>query len=358
LSPSDTGPVSGASPRPGGAPWRQVGGRSATIGLAFAALAAALVSLAVGRYQIPLSEVIRILVSAVDGSGGDGIERHVVLIVRLPRVLLALCAGAGLSLCGAALQGVFRNPLVGPHIVGVSTGAAVGGTLAILVGGSQMLLLVSAFVCGMSALAMVWALHLFVRRRDMLVLVLAGVIVGGFFGALVSLVQYLSDAEEKLPRIVFWLLGSFATADWERLGMLIVPLVGGGGLLLMMRWRIDVLSLGEEEAQGLGIRVEPTRWAILASIGAIVAAQVAVSGVIGWIGLVVPHLARVLVGPGHRRLLPASMFAGGLFMVLVDDLARTLTGNEIPLGILTALIGAPVFAIVFLRIPGAERGHG
>lgn len=326
--------------------------------LAIAAVAAALASLAVGRYEISLLDVARILLSTLTGGGGDGIERHVVLMVRLPRVLTAVLAGAGLSLCGAALQGVFRNPLVGPHIVGVSTGAAFGGTLAILIGGSQVVLLASAFAFGMSALIAVWALHLFVRRRDMLVLVLAGVIVGGFFGALVSLVQYLSDAEEKLPRIVFWLLGSFATADWQKLALLVGPLTFGGALLLALRWRIDVLSLGEEEARTLGIRVEPTRWLILALIALIVSTQVAVSGVIGWIGLVVPHLARVLVGPGHRRLLPAAMFAGGLFMVLIDDLARTVTQNEIPLGILTALIGAPVFAVVFLKVPGTERRDG
>ena len=328
-------------------------------GLSLGLVVVAVLSLGLGRYGISIADVARILAEAASGRGDpSAIERHVVLMVRLPRVLTALLAGAGLALCGAALQGVFRNPLVGPHIVGVSQGAAFGGTLAILAGASQGVLLLGAFTFGLVALAAVYGLGALVPRRDMLVLVLAGVVVGGFFGALVSLVQYVADSEEKLPRIVFWLLGSFATADYDRLALLAVPFVLGGGILLLLRWRIDILSLGDEEARGLGVRVEPTRWAILVLVGLLVSAQVAVSGVIGWLGLVVPHVARRMVGPSHRALLPASLLVGGLFMVIVDDLARTLTPTEIPLGILTALIGAPVFAVLLLRAPRAERGHG
>lgn len=331
-------------------------GSGLTLGLLAASLLLALlVSLGIGRYGISPLRVGQILL-ALDGT--DAIERHVVLTVRLPRILTALFAGAGLALCGAALQGVFRNPLVGPHIIGVSTGAAFGGTLAILMSESPGLLLLLAFLFGMLALLMVYALNALVARRNVLVLVLAGVVVSGFFGALVSLAQYLADAEEKLPRIVFWLLGSFATADYDKLTLMLGPLLPGAAVLLLLRWRINILSLGEEEAQALGVRAEPTRWLVLTLIGLIVSAQVAVSGVIGWIGLVVPHLARMLVGPDHRALLPGAMLAGGLFMVLVDDVARTLSQSEIPLGILTALIGAPVFALVFLRATRSERGHG
>lgn len=334
---------------------RRTGPGLALVLLAGALVLALLVSLGIGRYGISPGRVAQILLSL---DGGDAIERHVVLTVRLPRILTAVLAGAGLALCGAALQGVFRNPLVGPHIIGVSTGAAFGGTLAILLSESRGLLLVLAFLFGMLALLMVYALNALVARRNMLVLVLAGVVVSGFFGALVSLAQYLADAEEKLPRIVFWLLGSFATADYDKLALMAGPLMPSAALILLLRWRINILSLGEEEAQALGVKVEPTRWLVLALIGLIVSAQVAVSGVIGWIGLVVPHLARMLVGPDHRVLLPGAMLAGGLFMVLVDDAARTLSQSEIPLGILTALIGAPVFALVFLRATGGERGHG
>ncbi|WP_342769098.1 iron ABC transporter permease [Bosea caraganae] len=327
--------------------------------LALVLLAASLASLGLGRYEIPALRVVRILLSGIVPSdiGLSEIERNVVFNVRLPRILTAICAGAGLALCGAALQGVFRNPLVGPHIIGVSSGAAFGGTLAILLSGSQSLLLLLAFAFGVLSLLMVYALHALVGRRDMLALVLAGVIIGGFFAALVSLAQYLADTEEKLPRIVFWLLGSFATADYDKLRLMLGPVVLGGLLLMLLRWRINILSLGDDDAQALGISVAGTRWLILVLIGLIVSAQVAVSGVIGWVGLVVPHMARMLVGPDHRPLLPASMLAGALYMVLIDDLARTITDSEIPLGILTALLGAPIFALIFFRSQRGGRGH-
>ncbi|TCR66571.1 iron ABC transporter permease [Bosea sp. BK604] len=323
--------------------------------LALLLLLAALVSLGLGRYEIPPLRVVQILFSGIlpADAGLSEIERNVVLNVRLPRILTAIFAGAGLALCGAALQGVFRNPLVGPHIIGVSSGAAFGGTLAILLSASQSLLLLLAFAFGVLSLLMVYALHALVGRRNMLALVLAGVIIGGFFGALVSLAQYLADTEEKLPRIVFWLLGSFATADYEKLRLMLGPLLIGGVLLILLRWRINILSLGDDDAQALGISVAGTRWLILVLIGLVVSAQVAVSGVIGWVGLVVPHIARMLVGPDHRPLLPASLIAGALYMVLIDDLARTMTDSEIPLGILTALLGAPIFVLIFFR---SQRG--
>jgi iron complex transport system permease protein len=328
--------------------------------LVVALIIVALASLGIGKYEIPGLRVVRILLSGLASAdtASSAIERKVVFNVRLPRVLMAAFAGAGLALCGAALQGVFRNPLVGPHIIGVSSGAAFGGTLAILFSASRSMLLFSAFAFGVLALLMVYALHALVARRNMLALVLAGVIVGGFFGALVSLVQYLADAEEKLPRIVFWLLGSFATADYEKLMLMIGPMLVGSVLLLLLRWRINILSLGDDDAQTLGISVAGTRWLILTLIGLIVSAQVAVSGVIGWVGLVVPHLARMLVGPDHRHLLPASMATGALYMVLVDDLARTMTDSEVPLGILTALLGAPIFALIFFRSQNAGGRHG
>ncbi|PZQ34151.1 MAG: ABC transporter permease, partial [Serratia marcescens] len=200
-----------------------------------------------------------------------------------------------------------------------------------------------------AALLLIFTLTSAIARRNILSLVLAGVILSGFFSACVSLMQYLADTEEKLPSIVFWLLGSFATADRQKLLMLFVPLLLAGGLLLALRWRINLLSLGDEDAGALGINVERTRWLILTLCAAIVAAQVAVSGSIGWVGLVIPHVARRLVGPDHRRLLPASLCLGALYMLVIDDLARTLSSSEIPLGILTALIGAPLFALLLRR---------
>lgn len=315
------------------------------------------VSLGLGRYEIALDRVVAILAGALAQRPLAGTDVTVVLTVRLPRVLMAMLAGAGLGLSGAALQGVFRNPLVGPQVIGVSSGAAFGGALAILSGTSTALLLGSAFAFGVVALGAVYGLNARVGRSNLLALVLAGVVVGGFFHALVSLVQYLADADEKLPSIVFWLLGSFANADWSKLRLLAVPVLIGGGLVLALRWRIDLLSLGDDDARSLGVAVERTRWIILMLVASIIAAQVAVSGVIGWVGLVVPHMARGLVGARHRLSLPASAALGALFLTLVDDAARTITSAEIPLGILTALIGTPVFAALLRRAQaGGERG--
>ncbi|KAB0677608.1 FecCD family ABC transporter permease [Aureimonas leprariae] len=314
-------------------------------------LAVALLSLGLGRIDIPVLRVVRILLDPVLAAepAVTAVERSVIFNVRLPRVLTALLAGSGLALAGAALQGVFRNQLVGPQIVGVSSGAAFGGVLAILLGLSHGGLLAGAFAFGLLALVLVYALNSFVARRNILALVLAGVVVSGFFGALVSLVQFLADTEDKLPTMVFWLLGSFATANMEKALLVAGPVLAGGTLLLALRWRIDILSLGDESALALGLNVARLRWLVLALVALIVSAQVAVSGIVGWVGLVVPHIARMIVGPGHRRMLPASLLVGATFLLVVDDAARTLTGTEIPLGILTALIGTPVFAVLLRR---------
>ncbi|WP_113626574.1 FecCD family ABC transporter permease [Pectobacterium peruviense] len=317
----------------------------------------AVCSLGIGHFSLSPWRIVQILVEPLSGNNpllGD-IERQVVWSVRLPRVLLAWCAGAALALSGATLQGVFRNPLVDPHIIGVSAGAAFGGTLAILLSWTPLLLLLSAFTFGMVALLLIFMMAAAFGKQN--VLILAGVILSGFFGALVSLMQYLADTEEKLPSIVFWLLGSFATAHWNALITIAVPLALAGGLLLRLRWHVNVLSMGEQDARALGVAVQPLRWLILSLCAAIVAAQVAVSGSIGWIGLVIPHVARRLVGADHRRLLPVSLWLGGGFMVLVDDLARNLSEAEIPLGILTALLGAPLFAVLLYKTQRQDRGR-
>lgn len=318
----------------------------------------ALCSLGLGRYGLSPWRIVQILLEPLSDSNPtlSDIERQVVWSVRLPRVLLALCAGAGLALSGATLQGVFRNPLVDPHIIGVSAGAAFGGTLAILLSWTPLFLLLSTFTFGMAALLLVFMMAAALGKQNILILILAGVIISGFFGALVSLMQYLADTEEKLPSIVFWLLGSFATAHWDKLVTLVLPLGLAGGLLLRLRWHINVLSMGEQDARTLGMAVQPVRWLVLSLCAAVVAAQVAVSGSIGWIGLVIPHVARMLVGADHRRLLPVSFWLGGGFMVLVDDLARTLSDAEIPLGILTALFGAPLFAVLLYKTQRQRRG--
>jgi iron complex transport system permease protein len=344
----------------GGRPRTTPGAAGWTIGLlTITVFVVAIASLGIGRYDIPVTRVVEILLAPVlsPGTPVSATEANVIFTVRLPRILLALLSGAGLALSGAVMQGVFRNPLVGPQIMGVSSGAAFGGTLAILLSLSRFGLLASAFGFGLSALILVYLLNAFVARRNILALVLAGVVISGFFGALVSLVQYMADTEDKLPAMVFWLLGSFATANSEKLSLIAGPVLVGGLLLLGLRWRINLLSIGDEDARTLGVPVEPLRWLILVLVSGIVAAQVAVSGMIGWVGLVVPHIARMIVGADHRTMVPASLLLGGLYLVVIDDIARTATASEIPLGILTALIGTPVFALV-LRQSQRSGSHG
>ncbi len=326
--------------------------------LAAILLLVAVASLGVGRYDIPFARVVQILLAPISQPDVPvtPTEANVVFTVRMPRILLALLAGAGLALSGATMQGVFRNPLVGPQVMGVSSGAAFGGVLAILFSFPRYGLLGSSFIFGLSALVMVYALNGIVARRNILALVLAGVVVTGFFGALVSLVQYLADTEDKLPAMVFWLLGSFATANWEKFGLIAAPIVVCSLLLLGLRWRINLLSIGDEDARALGVNVEPLRWLTLILVSCIVAAQVAVSGIIGWVGLVVPHMARMLVGPDHRVMMPASLIIGALYLLIIDTVARTATATEIPLGILTALLGTPVFALVLRQTQRGGRG--
>lgn len=308
-------------------------------------------SLCLGHYPLSLGDVFYQLSHYSDT---QGIANQVIWTVRLPRILMALLAGGALGLCGATLQGVFHNPLVDPHIIGVTSGSAFGGTLAILLGLDPWLMMGSTFSFGLAALILVYAIAALQGLENTLVLILSGIILSGFFAALVSLIQYQADTEETLPNIVFWLLGSFATANWHKVLMLTVPVSIAATILYQLRWRINLLSLNDKDAKALGVAVIPLRRSVLVCCAFLVAAQVSVSGSIAWVGLVIPHLARLLVGVDHRRLLPCAFWLGGGFMIAVDDIARTLMSAEIPLGIITALLGAPLFA--FLLIQSSRRG--
>lgn len=305
-------------------------------------------SLGLGRYHVPWTHTVAILLhSLIDlGIPFDETQQIVVTTVRLPRVLMAAFCGAGLAVAGAALQGVFRNPLVGPQIIGVSSGAGFGGALAILVSAGGVGIVAGSFVFGLLALVAVVLLARVDGRAPTLMLVLAGVVVSALFTALTSLLVFIADPEAKLPGIVFWLLGSFATADTTKLLIVAASTTLGGVVLLALGWHVNLLSLGDEDATSLGIPVEPLRWTILAACCLIVSGQVAVSGVVGWVGLVIPHIARMVTGADHRRLLPAAMLLGAAYMVMVDNIARGVSAAEIPLGILTALVGAPIFAVL------------
>ncbi|MCS6932472.1 MAG: iron ABC transporter permease [Acetobacteraceae bacterium] len=317
--------------------------------LALLLVAAVLAALTAGRFPIDVGRAVEILLSAPFAEAPETMEERIVLLVRLPRVLLAAIAGAGLAMAGAALQGVFRNPLVAPQILGISPGAAFGGALAILFGISGAAMVGLSFAMGLAALLAVGLIARVGGRTEIVTVILAGLVVGALFGALVSLLQFVADPNGSLPAIVYWLMGSFATATWGRFWLALPGLALGIALLLLLRFRLNLLSLDEAEARSLGVRPEAERWLVFVLVALIVGSQVAVSGIVGWIGLVIPHAARFLVGHDHRVLLPASALLGAAFVVAVDTLARTATTAEIPLGVLTAIVGAPLFAVLLRR---------
>ncbi|HFI1945971.1 TPA: FecCD family ABC transporter permease [Yersinia enterocolitica] len=309
-----------------------------------------MIALCSGRYPLSINTVTAILFSTIFPSEALNIlpqwtmtEQRVVLSIRLPRILIAALTGAGLSVAGASLQGIFRNPLVGPQIMGVSSGAALGGAIAIVLFSSLMLTTTFAFMGGLLAMILVYFIGRYGGNTQVLMLILAGVVVGAFFTALISLLTYFADPNSTLPTIVFWLMGSFATINYHKLLLVAFPVLFGILLLLLLRFRINVLSLGDETAAAMGVVVGKTRWWVLIAVTLITAATVAVAGSIGWVGLVVPHIARMIVGPDHRKLLPVATIFGAIYMIIIDTLARSATSAEIPLGVLTALIGAPVF---------------
>ncbi len=282
-------------------------------------------------------------------------EATVVFTVRLPRILLALPSGAELALSEAAPRAASRNPLVGPQVIGVSSRAALGRVLAILLSLPRTGLPGSSFASGTAALVLICALNSIVARRNILALALAGVVVSGFFGAPVSLVQYVADSEDKLPAMVFWLPGSFAIAGREKLALDSPPVSLGDSVRLGLRWRINPLSFGDGDVRALGVPVEPLRWSLLVMAACVVAAQVAVSGIIGWVGLVVPHMARIPVGPDRRVMMQASMVIGTPYLFMIGAVARNATTGEVPPDILIPLIGTPVFAVLLRRTEKAWR---
>jgi iron complex transport system permease protein len=316
-----------------------------------------LLSLFLGRYHMSPLEVIQVLVAKVSPyqhNLPDTIEA-IVMNVRLPRALLAAFIGAALSISGASFQGIFSNPLVSPDILGVSAASGFGAALAILLDQNTAVIQLSAFFFGILGVGIAYAISRVYKTTPTLMLVLAGVIVGALFGALTSATKYLADTESKLPAITFWLMGSLATASWRDVVKAVPPIILGTSVLMMLRWRINLLSMGDAEARSLGVRTELMKGIIIVSTTLVTAASVCVSGVIGWIGLIMPHVARMLVGPDHKVLMPASMVVGACYLLLIDDIARTVTAAEIPLGILTSIVGAPFFAYLLRKTKGGWK---
>jgi iron complex transport system permease protein len=307
----------------------------------------------VGAYPISLGEMAAAIGRRLSGAPAEAQIDTVLFEVRLPRVLAAALCGAALAAAGAAYQTLFRNPLVSPDILGVSTGAGLGAVLGIFLSLPVAGIQLAAFAAGLATVGLVYAIASLVHGREpVLVLVLAGVVVGSLAGAAISLLKVLADPYDQLPAITFWLLGSLAATRgaevWSALPLVLLGLVP----LVVLRWRINVLSLGDEEAKALGVEAGRLRLAAIAAATLMTASVVAISGVIGWVGLVIPHIARMAVGPSFDRLLPTSMLLGAGYLLTVDTLARTVARIEVPLGILTATIGAPFF--LWLLAKGRE----
>ena len=309
-------------------------------------LAMVVVAFAVGRFPISAGDLVALTWSKLSGTphGLPETVETVVFGVRGPRVLAALLVGGSLALAGAAYQSLFRNPLVSPDILGVSSGAALGAVLGIFLSLDVFAIQGLAFTFGLVAVAGAYLIAASLRTHDpVLVLVLAGVVLGALLGACLALLKYLADPYNQLPAITYWLLGSLASSTAADAATILPATLLGIAVLWLARWRINVLALGDEEAASLGVRPGRVRAAVIAAATLMTAAAVSISGIIGWIGLLVPHVARLLVGPDFRRLAPVSLVLGAGFMLGVDTLARTAARIEIPLGVLTAFVGTPIF---------------
>jgi iron complex transport system permease protein len=314
-----------------------------------------LLSFCIGRYPLHLADVPMILISHLPGvtltPHWSKMVDTVVMDVRLPRLLSALLVGMALSGSGAAYQGVFRNPMVSPDILGVAAGASFGASLAILCNADMALIQIAAFGFGLLAVAITYAIVALRSGRSdgVLMLVLVGIIVDIIFAALVALLKYTADPDSTLPEITFWLMGSLTSISMRDLYFAAIPILTGGILLWLLRWRLNILSFGDEEASTMGVNVRLTRGVVVIGATLMTSAAVSIAGVVSLIGLVVPHLTRMIVGPNYARMLPISMLFGAGFLLGVDDLARTLGSGEIPLGILSSLIGAPIFLYLLLK---------
>lgn len=314
----------------------------------------AFLSFSIGRFEVGIVDTIKILGSSflpIEQTWTD-MQETVILDIRLPRIILALLIGGGLAISGAAFQGMFGNPLVSPDILGVSAGAGFGASLAILLFGQGHFVQIIALIAGLGAILLTYMISGVKKNAPIVMLVLAGVVTSALFQALISLTKFVADPDEKLPAITYWLMGSLGTASYHDVKLAAPLILIGMILLYLLRWRINLLTLPEDEAKSLGISVTKLKWIVIFSATLITAASVAVAGIIGWVGLIIPHIARMIVGNNNQFVLPLSISIGATYLLFIDNLARSVTSTEIPLSILTAIIGAPFFAFLLHKTKG------
>lgn len=318
-------------------------------------LAVILISLLLGRFSITVRECLGILASKLlpVEPFWTQIQDNMLWLVRVPRVLIALLVGAALSVSGTAYQCIFRNPMAAPDILGASTGAAFGAALAILTGRSNTEITVWAFLSSIACVALVLLCAKICKGNPIISLVLSGIMVGSLFSAATSYLKLIADPNNTLPAITYWLMGSISGANMAKLSYVWIPMLIAFIPILLLRWKINLLTMDDDEAKTMGINTGRVRIVVILCATLLTAASVSVSGMIGWVGLVIPHIARRMVGNDCRILIPTAALTGGIFMILVDDVARNLYTTELPLGVLTAFIGAPFFIYLMAR-RGAE----
>ncbi|MBC3887162.1 iron chelate uptake ABC transporter family permease subunit [Acetobacterium paludosum] len=310
-----------------------------------------IISFWIGRYPVYTKELLGILFSKIipiDQFWTDTMET-VLFNIRLPRIALACLVGCCLSGAGAAYQGVFQNPMAAPDILGASAGAAFGAALAILNYQSSYMITFSAFFFSLVTVALVYFVSKKAKGSGILGLILSGIMVSSLFSAGTSFIKLVADPNEQLPAITYWLMGSLSGTKNSDVSFVIIPMAIGVIPLLLLRWRMNVLTMGDDEARTMGVNSNQVRIIVIVCSTLITAASVSVSGMIGWVGLVIPHLARKLVGNNYNHLMPTSMLLGAIFLLIVDNVSKNLFSTEIPLGILTAFIGAPFFLYLITR---------
>ena len=314
-----------------------------------------IISLFIGRYPVSMGEVITVIINKLMGKEGfsNPIVTSVIFDLRLPRILLGLLVGGSLATSGATLQGMFKNPLVDAGVLGVSSGASFGAVLAIILFNNQPIItMLFAFIFGGLAVFLSYTIGSFYKSTPTMMLVLGGLVISSLFSSLVSFGKYLADPYDELPAIVFWLMGSLANVGYQQIIYIIIPMSIGLVGIFLLRWRINVLSMGDKEALSLGVNVKQVKGLLIVFSTLITASAVCVSGTIGWVGLIIPHIVRMILGNDNIKLIPGSFVLGGAFLVFIDDLARTLTAAELPIGMLTALIGAPFYIILLRKSKG------
>lgn len=312
-------------------------------------------ALGLGRYNLNFIDVINNLVAKARNTVLDPNFDNVVYNIRLPRVILALIAGAGLAVAGASYQALFSNPLATPDTLGVASGASFGAVLGLVMEFNLVGVQLVAMVFGLLAIILVLTIAKSNKGTSLIMIVLAGMVVGSLFQAFISLIKLTADTQDQLPAITFWLMGGLSGINWENLALTIPFILVGVGTIFLLRWRLNGISLSEDEAKSLGINVRNIRIMVIFASTAITASIVSICGQIGWVGLLIPHICRMIFGDDNRFVIPASVSLGALFFLVIDTIARAATSIEIPVSILTAIIGAPFF-IILLKRTGGVRG--